>query len=95
MFNFSRKCIDSPSSNCDYNRYTLPSLFLVNGEIINFYNIPRKDSAISLKDSFLELDFQVTRRAYGHAPQLDDAHIRLVNLGPFAIFFKYRVTSTC
>ena len=66
----------------DYIRYTPPSLFLVNGENnqINI-DIPREDSAISLKDSYLKLDFSVTHRAGALNRYVDDDHIRINNLG--------------
>ena len=47
-----------------------------------------------MKDSYLELDFNVTHRAGAHAQYVDDNHIRLVNLGPIALFNKYRLTSS-
>ena len=67
------------------------SLNLVNGENNQiFTNIPREDSAISLKDSYPELDFNVTHRAGAHKRYVHGDHIRLVNLGPIALFTKYR-----
>ena len=69
--------------------YTPPSLNLINGDNNQIFNdIPREDSAISLKDSYLELDFNITHRAGGHARYADGDHIRLVNLGPVALFIK-------
>ena len=47
-----------------------------------------------MKDSYLELDFNVTHRAGAHARHLDGDHIRLVNLGPIALFKKYRLKSS-
>ena len=46
-----------------------------------------------MKDSDLELDFNATHRAGGHARYADGEHIRLVNLGPTASINKYRLTS--
>ena len=61
--------------------YTPPSLTLVNGANNQiFIDIPRKDSAKSLKDSYLELDFNVTHRTNAHIRYVDGNHIRLVNL---------------
>ena len=95
MFNLSQKdAVVIPILNCEYFRYTPPSLNLVNGgKIQNFIVKPREDSAISLKVSYLELDFKVTHRAGAHARYADDDHIRLVNLGPIALFNKHRLTS--
>ena len=96
MFNISQKhAVDRPILKCNYIRYTPPSLNLVNGEINQtFIAIPREDSAILLKDSSLELHFSVTHRAGAHARYVDGDHIRLVNLGPVALFNKIRLTSS-
>ena len=57
-----------------------------------FFDITREDSAISLKDSYFELDFNVTHRAGAHVQHADDDHIRLLNLGTIALVIKYRLT---
>ena len=44
-----------------------------------------------MKDCYLELDVNVTHRAGGHARYADGDHIKLVNLGSFASFGKYRL----
>ena len=94
MFNLSH-ALDRPILKCDYIRYSPPSLNLVNGENNQFFiDIPRGDSTISLKHSYLELDFNVTCRAGAHARYADGDHIRLVNSGPTALFIKYRLTSS-
>ena len=81
MFNLSQKhAVGRPILKCEYIIYTPPSLYLVNGENNQtFSHIPREDSAISLKDSYLELDFNVSHRAGAHARYADGDHIRLVN----------------
>ena len=93
MFNLSQKhAVDRPILKRDY---TPPWLNLVNGEIDQFFiDIPRKESAISLRDSYLELDFNVTHRVSAHARYADGGHIRLVNLGPIALFNQYRLKSS-
>ena len=48
-----------------------------------------------MNDSYLELDFNVTHRAGGHAPYAFGDHITFVNLGPIALFNKYRLRSSC
>ena len=74
-----------------YRKVTPPSLNLINGEINQiFIDIPREDSAISLKDSYLELDFSVIHRVGALDRYVDHDHIKLVNLGPIASFNKYR-----
>ena len=96
MFKLSQKhIVDRPILICDFIRYTPPSLNLVKGENNQIFNdIPRQDTAISLKDSYLELDFNVTYEAGAHARYADGEHIRLVNLGPIALFKNYRLTSS-
>ena len=90
MFNLSQKhAVDRPILKCDYIRYTPPSSKLVNGEKNQmFVDIPREDSALSLRDSYLELDFNVTHRVGAHARYVDNDHIRLLNLGAMALFNK-------
>ena len=96
MFKLSQKyAVDRPILKCDWIRYSPPSLNLVNGEINQiFIDIPREDSTISLRDSYLELGFSVTPRAGAHARYADGDHIRLVNLGPVALCNKYRIPSS-
>ena len=96
MLKLSQKyAVDTPILECDCIRYTSPSLNLVNGESSQiFIDIPREDSATSLRDSYYELDFNVTHRAGAHAWCNDGDHIRLFNLGPIALFNKYRLTSS-
>ena len=55
MLNLSQKhAVDRPILKCDYIRYIPPSLNLVNGENNqNFFDIPREDSGISMKNSCL------------------------------------------
>ena len=47
-----------------------------------------------MKHNYLELDFNVTHKTGAHARHADGGHIRLVNLGPTALFDKYRLTSS-
>ena len=68
---------------------------LVSGENNpTFIHIPREDSAISLKDTKNELDFNVTHRTGAHYRYDDGDHIQLVNLGSIAFLNKYRLTSS-
>ena len=73
MFYLSQKdAVDVPVLKCDYIRYTPPLLNLVNGESIQIcIDIHRKDTAPSLKDNNLELDFNVTHRFGCHAYYAD------------------------
>ena len=88
MFNLSQKhAVDRPILKCEYIRYTPPSLNLVNGENYQFFiDIPRRHSALSLKDSFLDIDFNVTHTAGVHKRYADGDHINFFNPRPFALF---------
>ena len=80
---------------CDCIRFTLPSLDLVNVENNQvFIDTCREDSAIFLKDNYIDLDFTATPRSSAHARYADGDHIRLMNLGPIASFNKYRLTNS-
>ena len=74
MLKLSQKhAVDRPILTCDYIRYTPASLNLVNGEKSQiFIDVGREDSAISLKDSYLQLDFSVTHRDGAHARYVDN-----------------------
>ena len=77
-----------------YSCFSPHSLNLVNKEINQiFLDIPREDSAISLKDSYLELQFKVTHRAGGHARYVRGDHIRIVKVYSLALFINYGLTS--
>ena len=45
-----------------------------------------------MKNSYNELDFNVTPRAGAQARYADGDYMRLINLGPTAFFIKYRLT---
>ena len=45
-----------------------------------------------MKENSIELDFNVNHRAGAHARFADNDHIRLVNLGPIALFIIYRLS---
>ena len=96
MVNLSQNyAVDRPILKCDFIRYTQLSLTFVNGENNRtFIGITREDSAISFKKSYIELDFNVTYRAGAHAQYTDGDHIKLVNLGPNALFNKNRLTNS-
>ena len=96
MFNISQKhAVVRPILKCDFIRYTPPSLNFVNGENNQFFiDKPKEEKAISLRDSYHELHFNVTHRAGGHARYVDDDHQGLVNLGPTAFFNQNRLTSS-
>ena len=58
-----------------------------------YNNIPREDSVISLLNSYLELNFDVLQAAINNR-YVDGNDIRLVNLGPYALFSNYKLTTS-
>ena len=58
-----------------------------------YINIPREDSVISLLNSYLELNFDVIQAATNNR-YTNDNEIRLVNLGPIALFSNYKLTTS-
>ena len=78
---------------CDYIRYSpaeISTINTVNSQI--YINIPREDSVISLLISYIELNFDVLQAATNNR-YVDANDIRLVNLGPIALFSKYKLTT--
>ena len=47
-----------------------------------------------MKDSYLDIDFNVTHTAGAQVQYVDNDHIRLVNVGHIPLFNKYRLTSS-
>ena len=79
---------------CDYIRYSPSEISTINTANSQIYiNIPREDSVISLSNSYLDLNFDavhaVTNNRYA-----DNNDIRLVNLGPVALFSNYNLTTS-
>ena len=87
--------VDRPFLKCENIGNTPPSLNLVMGENYQFFSdIPREDSVIPLRDSYLELYFNGTHRTGAHAHYENIDHKRLENLGPIALFSKYGLISS-
>ena len=94
MFKLSEKYeINRDILKCDYIRYSPSEKSTVNTANSQVYiNIPREDSVISLLNSYLELNFDVLH-AVTNNRYVDGNDIRLVNLGPIALFSNYKLTS--
>ena len=56
-------------------------------------NTPREDSVIGLLNSYLDLVFDVLHAATGKS-YIDNSDIRLVILGTFALFGKFKSTTS-
>ena len=79
---------------CDFIRYSaseINTIYTPNSQIN--INIPREDSLISLLHSFLGLCFDLFHAATNNR-FADDDNIRLVNLGPIALFSNYKLTTS-
>ena len=85
--------VDRRILKCDYIRYSPAETSTINTPNSQIYiDIPREDSFISLLNSYLDLNFEVVERAdnsrYGNGND-----IRLVNLGPIALFSNFKLTT--
>ena len=78
----------------DYRQYSPSEKSTINTAISQVYiNILREDSVISLLSSYLELNFDVLHAATNNR-YADGNDIRLVNLGPIALFSNYKLTTS-
>ena len=86
--------VDRRILKCDYIRYSPSEISTINTANSQIYiNIPREDSIISLLNSYLDLNFDVLR-ADNNNRYADGNDIRLVNLGPIALFSNYKLTTS-
>ena len=95
MFKLSENYeIDRRILKCDYIRCSPAEISTINTTNSQIYiNIPREDSVISLLNSYLELNFDVLRVDNSNR-YVDANDIRLVNLGPIALFSNYKLTTS-
>ena len=95
MFKLNEKYeINRDILKCDYIRYSpseISTINITNSQV--YINIPREDSVISLLNSYLELDFDVLHAGTNNT-YVDGNNIRLVNLGPIALFSNYKLTTS-
>ena len=79
---------------CDYIRYSPSEISTINNANSQRYiNVPREDSVISLLNFYLERNFDVLHAATNNR-YADDNDIRLVNLGPIALFSKFKLRTS-
>ena len=71
--------------------YEISTINTANSQI--YINIPREDSVISLLNSYIKLNFDVLRVDNSNR-YVDANDIRLVNLGPIALFSNYKLTTS-
>ena len=94
MFKLNEKYkIDRKILKCDYIRYSPSEISTTNAPNSQIYiKIPREDSVISLLNSYFEINFDVLKAATSNRyANADD--IRLINLGPIALFSTYKLTT--
>ena len=86
--------VDRKILNCDFIRYSPAETSAINTPKSQIYiNIPREDSVISLLKSYLDLNFEVIKKADG--PRYGNGNdIKLVNLGPTALFSNFELTTS-
>ena len=95
MFKLSENYeVDRKILKCDCIRYSPAEISTINTANSQIYiNIPRENSVISLLNSYLELNFDVLHAA-NNDRYVDAKDIRLVNLGPIALFSNYKLTTS-
>ena len=95
MFKLSEKYeVDRRIIKCDYIGCSPSEISTINTANSQIYiSIPREDSVIALLKSYLELNFDVLQAATGNR-YADVNDIRLVNLGPIALFSNYKLTTS-
>ena len=86
--------VDRRILKCDYIRYSpaeRSTITTPNSQI--YIYIPREDSFISLLNSYLDLNFEVIKKIHD-SRYANGNDIRLVNLGPVALFSNFKLTTS-
>ena len=86
--------VDRRILKCNYIRYSpAETSTIITPNSQTYINTPREDSVISLLNSYFDLGFEVIKIAdklrYGNGND-----IRLINLGPIALFSKLKLTTS-
>ena len=86
--------VDRKILKCDYIRYSPAETSTINTRNSQIYiKIPKEDSVISLLNSYLDLNFEVIKRA-DNSRYANGNDIRQVNLGPIALFSNFKLTTS-
>ena len=95
MFKLNEKYeIDRRILKCDYIQYSPSETSTINTPNSQIYiNIPREDSVISLLNSYIEINFDVSKAATSNR-YADADYIRLINLGPIALISNYKLSTS-
>ena len=86
--------VDRRILKCDYIRYSPSETSTIktsNSLIYNF--IPREASVISLLNTYLDLNFEVIKKA-DDSRYANGNYIKLLNLGPIALFSNFKLTTS-
>ena len=95
MFKLSENYeVDRRILKCDYIRNSSAEISTINTANSQVsINIPLEDSVISLLNNYLEINFDVLQAMINNR-YVDANDIRLVNLGPIALFSNYKLTTS-
>ena len=95
MFNLNEKYeVDRRILKCVYIRYSPAETSTINTPNSQIYiNKPREDYVISLLNSYLGLNFEFFK-IVDNSRYANDNDIRLINLGPFALFSNFILTTS-
>ena len=86
--------VDRRILKCDYKRYSPAETSTINTPNSQVYiNIPREDSVISLLNSYLDLIFELIKKA-DNSRYANGNDIRLVYLGPIALFSNFKLMTS-
>ena len=86
--------VDRRILKCDYIRYSPAEASTINTPNSQIYiNMPREHSVISLLNSYLDLNFEVIKKA-DNSRYANGNDIRLVKLGPIALFSIFKLTAS-
>ena len=91
---FEKYDVNRDILQCDYIRYSPAETSTINTPNSQIYiNIPREDSVISLLNSYIDLNFEVVKRA-DNSRYENGNDIRLVTLGPVELFSNFKLTTS-
>ena len=86
--------VDRRILKCDYIQYEPAETSTINTPNSQIYiNIPREDSVISLLNIYLDLNFEVIKKA-DDSRYANGSDIRLVNLSPIILFSNFKLTTS-
>ena len=86
--------VDRRILKCDFISYSPAETSTINTPNSQIYiNIPREDSVISLLNSYLDLNFEVIRKA-DNSRCASGSGIKLFILGPIPLFSNFKMTTS-